>query len=368
MRTDTETAPPRPGAEEYPADLLPSLRGLPLVCPLCRGKLAVLPGAFRCPPCGRDYPLHGGIPDFRVFPDPYLSYRDDHDRTEFVLDALERHDFPSLLDAYWSRSDVTPVALRGKFVRGALMGEHRASRTLRVLGDGTFGRPVRARRVLEVGSGTGNFLAAASGRFETLVGVDIAMRWLHVSRSRFRERGLPVPPLVCCCAESLPFPDGTFDLVVASSTLEFARDQRRLLDEAARVLGEDGSAYVNTVNRYSLGTNPYVYLWGVGFLPRRWQARYVRRRRDASFENIRLLSLPELDRLASRCFSRREYALPEVDEAAAREFPPALKLQLRGYRLLKRFPLSGPILRRFGPQWDVLLGGKRTPPDPDEDR
>ena len=47
---------------------------------LCRDRLEVAGEAYRCAPCARTYPLHGGIPDFRVFPDPYLSPEEDRER------------------------------------------------------------------------------------------------------------------------------------------------------------------------------------------------------------------------------------------------------------------------------------------------
>ena len=181
-------------ARGHPDLLLESLRGLPLVCPLCHGELDVAGDAYRCPPCARTFPLQGGIPDFRVFPDPYLSPEEDRRRTDVVLDKLHEYRLERLLEYYWSFSDITPPVLRAQFVRSGMLGEDRARRSLRVLGDGTFRRPVTARRVLEVGSGTGNFLAEAVRHYPQVVGVDIGMRWLHLSRRRFLDRGLPAPP------------------------------------------------------------------------------------------------------------------------------------------------------------------------------
>jgi ubiquinone/menaquinone biosynthesis C-methylase UbiE len=300
--------------------------------------------------------LHAGIPDFRVFPDSYLNFEEDRQRTEYVLAGLEQYDLRGLLEYYWSVSDITPPVLRAKFVRSALLGENRARRVLRVLEDGTFRQPVTARRVLEIGSGTGNFLIVAARRYEQVVGIDVAMRWLHVSRRRFLDAGLPVPPLVCCCAEHLPFPDGMFDLAVCCSTLEFTRDQDQVLAEAARVLTSKGALYLDTVNRFSIAQNPYAYLWGVGFLPRAWQAKYVRWRRQASFENIRLLSLRELRQLAGKHFGRVEVALPDIDNEALRSLPRLTRLQVGVYRRLKKLPVFRHVLHWVGPQWDILLG------------
>src|SRR4051812_11362084 len=102
-----------------PSSLLPSLSRINFVCPLCRGELDVLNEAYLCTGCEKTYPLHGGIPDFRVFQDPYLDFQEDHKRTEIVLAALEQFNFEELLEYYWTFSDVTPDALRPKFIRSA---------------------------------------------------------------------------------------------------------------------------------------------------------------------------------------------------------------------------------------------------------
>jgi ubiquinone/menaquinone biosynthesis C-methylase UbiE/uncharacterized protein YbaR (Trm112 family) len=333
------------------------LQGVTFVCPLCRKGLSVLRDGrgYRCSSCKKTYSLHDGIPDFRVFPDPYLSFQEDHDRTEIVLAALERYELEPLLEYYWSFSDITPETLRPKFVRSAMLGEQRARRVLRTFEDGTFKEPFTPQRVLEIGSGTGNFLALAMQRYDEVIGIDIAMRWLHVSRRRFMDMGLPVPPLVCCCAEYLPFPDASFDLVVASSTLEFARDPSQVVSECARMLTRRGVLYLNTVNRYTLAMNPYAYLWGVGFLPRAWQARYVRWRRQASYDQINLLSLRELNKLAEKHFATREIALPDIDSALLAQFSFSTRLQMQLYKMLRRLPLFSSLLKRVGPSWDVKL-------------
>jgi ubiquinone/menaquinone biosynthesis C-methylase UbiE len=252
-------------------------------------------------------------------------------------------------------SDITPVALRTKFVRSAMLSEQRSRQVISHVDDYIARRAVPVQRVLEIGSGTGNFLAVASERYSRVIGIDIAMRWLHVSRRRFMDKGLAVPPLVCCCAEYLPFADGQFDLIVSHSTLEFTRDQGRVLSECSRSLSKSGFAYINTVNRYSLARDPYAYLWGVGFLPRDWQAGYVRWRRNAAYEQIRLLSLGELDRLANEYFSVREFLLPDVDDKSLAEFSVWVRLQVELYRALKKLPGIKRALKRFGPGWNAVL-------------
>ena len=340
-----------------PQNLLPSLRKIYFVCPLCRGELEVFDDGYLCLTCRKKYSLHDGIPDFRVFPDPFLDYREDYARTEIVLDALEKYDLEKLLEHYWGFSDITPEVLRPKFVRSAMLGEYRAKRTLEFL-DEKLNVPIK--NVLEIGSGTGNLLSAAASHYENIIGIDIAMRWLHISRRRFMDLGVEVPPLVCCCAEFLPFADNSFDLIVASSTLEFVRDQPKVLSECARTLDKDGTLYLNSVNRFSLGKDPYAYLWGIGFLPRRWQAKYVRWRRDASYENVNTLSFGELKSIADEFFAAKSFSLPEVPESVLKEFSAGTRMQIHGYRKLKKLPFFSAILKRFGPGWDVILQKKKN--------
>jgi ubiquinone/menaquinone biosynthesis C-methylase UbiE/uncharacterized protein YbaR (Trm112 family) len=336
-----------------PKNLLPSLREIDFVCPLCRGNLTIIDNGYQCSACQRDYRLYDGIPDFRVFPDPFLNYQEDYARTDIVIAALEKFNLEKLLEHYWSFSDITPEALRPKFIRSAVLGEQRAQRTLEILKQ--LNTEKAPKKVLEIGTGTGNFLAVAAEGYKQVVGTDIAMRWLHVSRRRFMDKGLPVPPLVCCCAEYLPFADKSFDLIVASSTLEFVSDQPKFLAECERTLVKNGVLYINSVNRYSISKDPYAYLWGVGFLPRVWQARYVYWRRAASYENIKTLSYRELKQLSAKYFSIQQFALPSVSPLVLKEFSQIICFQIKAYQLLKRIPVFAYFFKWFGPGWDLIL-------------
>ncbi|HUF19059.1 MAG TPA: methyltransferase domain-containing protein [Thermoanaerobaculia bacterium] len=335
----------------HPNGVLPAVRQLDFVCPSCRGELSVASDAYRCDSCARDYPVLLGIPDFRLFPDPYLAFEDDAAKAEMVASLLDSHTLETLLERYWSVSDVTPPELRKLYIRSAMLSERRSEGFLNRLpanGNGSL---------LDVGSGTGGLLLAAARRGFQVAGVDIAMRWLQVSRRRFMDAGKEPPALVCACAESLPFRDEAFDRVTSISTLEFASEAESQIAEAARILKSDGAHLVSTVNRHSLAADPYAYLRFVGFLPRRWQAQYVGWRRSTQWR-IRELSLSELDGLARRSFRMRDYYLPDVDELALAAFPASTRMQVRLYRKAKALPVFGSLLKRFGPGWEAVLRDK----------
>jgi SAM-dependent methyltransferase len=128
--------------------------------------------------------------------------------------------------------------------------------------------------------------------------VDVAFRWLLVGRLRLREAGLD-HPLICANAEHLPFAGAGFDRVVANDLLEHVVEPSQVLAECRRTLKPRGSCYLAVNNRYSLAPEPHVQVWGVGFLARGLQASYVRSVRGHSYQNVRLLSGPELRRLAA---------------------------------------------------------------------
>ena len=339
--------------KKHPNNLLPSLRDVEFVCPLCRASLDVLENGYNCSACQKTYTLHDGIPDFRVFPDPFLNFQEDFERTEIVLAGLEKYDLEKLLTYYWSFSDITPEDLRPKFVRSAMLGEQKAQPILNLIKENTA--DFSSKKVLEIGSGTGNFLILAAPQFKQVVGADIGMRWLHVSRRRFMDKGVPVPPLVCCCAEFLPFADDSFDFATAISAFEFIGDQPKALAELDRTLGKNGEVYLNSVNRFSIARDPYAYLWGIGFLPRSLQARYVFWRRGASYENVRTLSYGEFGRMSRTHFPDGKFALPDVAPEMLEQFSRFTRLQVRAYRLAKKLPVFSNMLKWFGPGWNIRL-------------
>lgn len=82
--------------------------------------------------------------------------------------------------------------------------------------------------ILEVGCGTGNYLRKLSG-FVEKVGLDYSMDMLEISAKKANC------PLVNGRAESLPFKDGSFDIVFAMTAIEFFDDIEKGLHEMVRV-------------------------------------------------------------------------------------------------------------------------------------
>jgi ubiquinone/menaquinone biosynthesis C-methylase UbiE len=103
----------------------------------------------------------------------------------------------------------------------------------------------RAKRVLEVGCGTGLILQHADRVADQAVGLDISEGMLRHAQSR----GLTT---VRASATDIPFADHTFDLVYSFKVLSHIPDLERALAEMARVTRPGGDLLLEFYNRGSL--------------------------------------------------------------------------------------------------------------------
>jgi len=322
-------------------------------CPSCKQPLESAAERYRCRACGRDYPVVLGIPDFRLFPDPFLDVASDHRKGQRLAERAPHTDFEGLLRYYWSITPEEPEDLVQRYVRYDLAGVARGSHALDVVDAELPASAGAARTVLELGSRTGGFLVAAAERALPVAGIDIAFRWLVVARKRLEGRGLTAR-LACCCAQFLPFPPAAFDLVVAGNVLEHTHAQEELIAEAGRVLRPGGALFAVTCNRYSIAPEPHVRVWGVGFLPRRWMSSYVRLVRGHAYDNVRLPSVFELRRMARRSFATCRLSLPTLSEAEQQGLPDRERHLAALYLKIKDWPIVRPLLLVFGPLLQVV--------------
>src|SRR5688572_20765956 len=226
----------------------PWLARPPFVCPRCHAGLDATNERYRCASCAADYPVVLGIPDFRIFPDPWIGLEDDRNKARRLARLVENQPFADAVRTYWELTPDTPRPLAARFTSSVLEAEARASEWLEWLERAEGQAP--AGPWLDIGCGTGGLLAAAAARGIGMMGVDVALRWLVVAgrRDGLSER---TDSLVCANGEHLPFAPGTFGRVLSVSTLEHCRDAERLVADARRVLRRGGVLCVKTVNRYS---------------------------------------------------------------------------------------------------------------------
>lgn len=102
-----------------------------------------------------------------------------------------------------------------------------------------FSRVKRVNTVVEVGAGTGNFLALFRDVARRLVAVDVTPAMLADARKRYPGMGAAVID-----GERLPFADGSIDLVTCAQMIHHVPEPVPLLREMARVTAATGSMLV----------------------------------------------------------------------------------------------------------------------------
>ena len=107
-------------------------RFLDYCCPRCQGALVTHAEAYECTVCIARYPVVLGIPDFRVFPDPYIGIEDDHRKAgRIAARAAEGASFAELVKFYWSITPEEPPEMAERFTTVAIAAAERGRHLLK---------------------------------------------------------------------------------------------------------------------------------------------------------------------------------------------------------------------------------------------
>src|SRR5687768_14557989 len=157
------------------------LDSMELVCPYCKTEFRQPnPELLQCESCRRSFPVLFGIPDLRVFPDPYVDFETDREKAALLANHFDELSFEEMVRFYYLTTAVVPQHHAAQYTRGILAAEDRAEGTL-VAWENEVDIP---DSFLEIGCGTGPLLIAAAKRWKKVTGVDIALRWLVVAKKR----------------------------------------------------------------------------------------------------------------------------------------------------------------------------------------
>jgi SAM-dependent methyltransferase len=156
----------------------------------------------------------------------------------------------------------------------------------------TLAQELQAARLLEVGCGTGHWLALLRPATPHLFGLDLSAGMLSQARRRHGDLAL-----VRGRAEQLPFPDTSFDLVYCVNAIHHFGHQRAFIAEARRLLRPGGALAI------------------IGFDPRQHRDKwYIYGFFDGTFETD-LERFPSwgtvLDWMIAAGFARVEWRLAE---------------------------------------------------------
>jgi SAM-dependent methyltransferase len=113
-------------------------------------------------------------------------------------------------------------------------------------------------RVLDLGSGAGEFTAEIDRQGHEVIGAEVAQAAIDRARRRYPDLEFSLVPF----DGPLPFADNAFDLVWASEVIEHVADTARWLSEVRRVLTPRGRVLITTPSHGRLrlllhGIEPY---------------------------------------------------------------------------------------------------------------
>jgi SAM-dependent methyltransferase len=104
--------------------------------------------------------------------------------------------------------------------------------------------------VLDLGSGGGIdcFLAAAEvGPNGKVIGIDFTPSMIRLANENAHKVGVRNVEFRQAMIENIPFPDGSFDVVMSNCVINLSPDKDKVLTEAYRVLKPDGSLRVSDI-------------------------------------------------------------------------------------------------------------------------
>lgn len=102
---------------------------------------------------------------------------------------------------------------------------------------------LKGKRVLDAGCGTGRNLVKLLAAGAVVTGVDISPNMILESQKVLQQKGF-VAELRVAPLDSLPFPDQSFDIILASSVLDHIKNLKTVLSEFVRLLRPGGKLVI----------------------------------------------------------------------------------------------------------------------------
>jgi 2-polyprenyl-6-hydroxyphenyl methylase/3-demethylubiquinone-9 3-methyltransferase len=169
------------------------------------------------------------------------------------LQGLQKHSQVEIFNAYdwWDQHNLlhTITTERCDYIE---------SRVDRIFGREALGQ----QEVLEVGCGGGLISESLAQRGTIIVGIDPSQDALQAARIHTRRSGLGhIAYFQQGYAESLPYADGSFSVIVCMDVLEHVSDLEATIKEIARVLAPGGIFVFDTINRTLLA---HIALFWIG--------------------------------------------------------------------------------------------------------
>ncbi len=251
-----------------------------------------------------------------------------------------------MLEYYYEITDDVTSVSASRFAAYAVDGPRRAGLAL-----DDFGYIGSRGSLLDVGCGSGGGVLVAKERFGSVVGLDIALRWLIIAQKRFEEAGDDAT-LVCADMETPPFADRQFSHVLALDVIEHAYDVEPAIAAMSRQLRSGGRLWLSASNKHWLGPHPATGIWAAAF--RSSKQRSVSNG-TATYDPLRFLAWVTPAKLRKAC---ENAGLEVTDVRPSRILGKSAKglkaLLMDGYATARQHKLTGAMLTRWGPFFQMM--------------
>jgi ubiquinone/menaquinone biosynthesis C-methylase UbiE len=266
-------------------------QGVEVICPRCRGRLREEATSLACTGCDGIYPVSGGVADLAPETELYWGELSPAEMgTAIEVAGREGYEAAARFAATYSPG-----------LRQYLMSECRIDWLFHAIALD------RGAACLDIGSGWGTLSRALTPFFREVWSLEIVKERLAFQRAFIQAEKITGLKLVRGSAIRLPFPDRSFDLVIANGIIQWvgladhtrtvAELQDEFLRECWRVLRPSGTFVMGCENRFSFfnyfGSKDHSGLPFTSLMPRRVANWVVRRYRRTGAGFVQSLRTPD---------------------------------------------------------------------------
>lgn len=134
----------------------------------------------------------------------------------------------------------------------------------------------KGSKILEGGSGVGNYMVSLSKMGHHVYGIEIDPERVKIARGYLKEYAIDPTRAKVGDLLKIPYPDNSFDAVFCHGVIEHIEDSEKAVKEIARVLKKGGHAMISVPNRYTSFTLSKIILQSIDkiFKTKLWNVGY----------------------------------------------------------------------------------------------
>jgi len=342
------------------------------ICPKCKTKLEVDGNDFYCNPCQKYYKEFLGLPDFRLF------FRDSDNQKKLAEKFIKSWDKLTYEDMIHMRFEgLRKRALeKGKNASDFKMWNadeqaHLSSYKIRgkrhldiiksVLKKSS--KPEKIERMVDVGCGWGRDLLHLSNLSAEVIGVDVSLFSLLMTKKLLEEEGITNVTLILAEGETLPIDSESVDGVNCSATIEHMKSPSDFLKESSRCLKNKGWLFLYYPNRFSLLPETHTGIWGLGYFSFSRQKKIIFNKNGSDW-NTFLFSRNGFVKLIKSNFEYEKFYITGLPSGIEnfiktskffRMYPRVMSLVIKFFPIMRKIPGMERLASFFCPVHFVLI-------------